>query len=48
MSNINIPDFAYETVLKGMRMMAESRAALKGLDIASKSGSFSILTRKPN
>ena len=48
MSNINIPDFFYDTVLKGMRMMAESRAALKGLDIASKSGSFSIPTRKPN
>lgn len=39
MSNIKIPDFAYDTVLKGMRMMAESRPALKGMDIASKSGS---------
>ncbi len=39
MSEIKIPDYAYKTVLKGMSMMAESRPALKGLNIAAKSGS---------
>ena len=39
MSNLKIPDFAYDTVLKGMCMMANSRAALKGINIAAKSGS---------
>ena len=39
MSNVSISENAYETVVKGMRMMANSRAALKGINIATKSGS---------
>ena len=39
MSKLNIPDFAYETVLKGMQMMWKSKAFGKEYDIASKSGS---------
>lgn len=39
MSKINIPDFAYDTVLKGMQLMAKSRPSLKEFDIAAKSGS---------
>ena len=38
-SNIKIPKFAYNTLVKGMRMMAQTKACLKGMDVAAKSGS---------
>ncbi len=39
MSDAKISNVAYETVVKGMCMMAKSREALRGLDVAAKSGS---------
>ena len=48
MSELKIDDTSYNTVLEGMRRMSQNRPSMKGMDIATKSGSPQYSDRNKN